>query len=66
MVIVISPPNGLTMIHLIPGKSSTAQSAERRKSNMRKHITAAITTVCFVIGLYAGDWARNKYITRSK
>lgn len=33
---------------------------------MRKHLTAAITTVCFVIGLYAGDWARNKYITRSK
>jgi len=33
---------------------------------MRKHITAAITTVCFVIGLYAGDWARTKYITRSK
>jgi len=33
---------------------------------MRKHITVAITTVCFVIGLYTGDWARNKYTTRSK
>lgn len=33
---------------------------------MRKHITMAITTVCFVIGLYAGDTARNKFITRSK
>lgn len=31
---------------------------------MRKHITAFITTVCFVIGLYVGDWARNKYITK--
>ena len=33
---------------------------------MRKHITMAITTVCFVIGLYIGDTARNKIIARSK
>jgi hypothetical protein len=33
---------------------------------MRKHVTMLITTVCFIIGLYAGDAARNKYITRSK
>lgn len=33
---------------------------------MRKHITMAITTVCFVIGLYIGDTARNKLIERSK
>jgi hypothetical protein len=33
---------------------------------MRKHITMLITTVCFIIGLYAGDAARTKYITRSK
>jgi hypothetical protein len=33
---------------------------------MRKHITAAITTVCFIIGLYVGDAARTKYMTRSK
>jgi hypothetical protein len=33
---------------------------------MRKHITMAITTVCFVIGLYVGDTARNKIIARSK
>jgi hypothetical protein len=59
-------PSGSTITHMIPGKSSTAQSAERRKSNMRKHINVAITTVCFVIGLYAGDAARTKYITRSK
>jgi hypothetical protein len=33
---------------------------------MRKHITMAITTVCFVIGLYIGDSARNRIIARSK
>jgi hypothetical protein len=33
---------------------------------MRKHLTVAFTTVCFVIGLYVGDAARTKYITRSK
>ena len=33
---------------------------------MRKHIVAAITTVCFVIGLYAGDAARTKFISRNK
>ena len=33
---------------------------------MRKHIQVAITTVCFVVGLYTGDWARNKFIARSK
>jgi hypothetical protein len=33
---------------------------------MRKHITAVITTVCFVIGLYAGDKARTLYTSRSK
>jgi uncharacterized protein YneF (UPF0154 family) len=33
---------------------------------MRKHIAVIITTVCFVIGLYAGDFARNQYINRGK
>lgn len=27
---------------------------------MRKHLNVAITTVCFVIGIYFGDWARTK------
>lgn len=31
---------------------------------MRKHISMALTTVCFVVGLYAGDWARTKYTSR--
>ncbi len=31
---------------------------------MRKHITMAITTVCFVVGLYAGDRARTTYLRR--
>jgi hypothetical protein len=31
---------------------------------MRKHITVAITTVCFVIGLYAGDKARSVFMKR--
>lgn len=33
---------------------------------MRKHITVAFTTICFVIGIYAGDKARTLYISRSK
>jgi hypothetical protein len=33
---------------------------------MRKHITVLFTTVCFVIGLYAGDTARTKILARSK
>lgn len=33
---------------------------------MRKHITVAFTTVCFVIGIYAGDKARTLYSSRSK
>jgi len=31
---------------------------------MRKHIAMAITTVCFVIGLYAGDKARSTFMKR--
>jgi len=31
---------------------------------MRKHIGMAITTVCFLVGLYTGDWARNSYLKR--
>lgn len=33
---------------------------------MHKHIKVAVTTVCFVIGLYIGDTARSKIIARSK
>ena len=33
---------------------------------MRKHITVAFTTICFVIGIYAGDRARTIYSSRSK
>ena len=33
---------------------------------MRKHLTVIFTTMCFVIGLYAGDTARTKYLARSK
>jgi hypothetical protein len=33
---------------------------------MRKHINIFITTVCFLIGIYAGDFARNQYINRRK
>jgi hypothetical protein len=33
---------------------------------MRKHLTVAFTTVCFVIGLYAGDKARTIYSSRRK
>ena len=29
---------------------------------MRKHITVAITTVCFIIGMYGG----NRLVTRKK
>jgi hypothetical protein len=35
-----------------------------KKQLMRKHITMAITTVCFVVGLYAGDWARKNFIRK--
>ena len=31
---------------------------------MRKHISVAITTVCFVIGLYTGSWARTRFANR--
>jgi hypothetical protein len=33
---------------------------------MRKHLTVLFTTVCFVIGMYIGDSARNRIIARSK
>ena len=33
---------------------------------MHKHINMLITTVCFIIGLYAGDFARNQYLNRGK
>lgn len=31
---------------------------------MRKHIIAGITTIFFVVGLYAGDWARETYLRK--
>jgi hypothetical protein len=31
---------------------------------MRKHLAMAITTVCFVIGLYTGDKARSVFMKR--
>jgi hypothetical protein len=31
---------------------------------MRKHLTVAFTTVCFVIGIYAGDKARSVLMKR--
>ena len=31
---------------------------------MRKHLTVAFTTVCFVIGIYTGDKARSLYLKR--
>jgi hypothetical protein len=31
---------------------------------MRKHLTVAFTTVCFVIGIYAGDKARSVFMKR--
>lgn len=33
---------------------------------MRKHVNVLITAICFVIGLYAGDFARNQYLNRGK
>lgn len=33
---------------------------------MRKHLTVIFTTICFVIGIYAGDRARTIYSSRSK
>lgn len=31
---------------------------------MRKHLAMVFTTVCFVIGLYAGDKARTTFMKR--